>query len=57
MHYRMFKFCKNIMVKNIIVKNVYHMFEESFAPILPDNIQTISSKTCVKRYTATAKAL
>ena len=57
MHYCMFKFCKNIMVKNIIVKNVYHMFEESFAPILPDNIQTISSKTCVKRYTATAKAL
>ena len=53
----MFKFCKNIIVKNIIVKNAYHMFEESFALILPHDIQTISSKTCVKRYTATAKAL
>ena len=33
------------------------MFEESFAPILPYAIQTISPKVCVKRYTATAKAL
>ena len=33
------------------------MFEVSFAPILPYTIQTISPKVCVKRYTATAKAL
>ena len=30
------------------------MFEESFAPILLHAIQIISSKTCLKRYTATA---
>lgn len=33
------------------------MFEESFAPILPRAIQTISLKTCVRRYTVTAKNL
>ena len=35
----------------------YFMFKESFAPILIHAIQIISSKACVKRYTATAKAL
>ena len=34
----------------------YFMFEESFTPILLNAIQAIGSKTCVRRYTATAKA-
>ena len=33
------------------------MSEESFGPIVLHAIQTIRLKTCVKRYTATAKAL
>ena len=31
-----------------------HIMLEGFAPILGNAIQTISTKTCVKRYTATA---
>ena len=48
---------KNIMVMLSWKRSITFMFEEIFAPILPYAIQTISPKVCVKRYTATAKAL
>ena len=53
--------CSGLQKHNgvVIVKRVYYIlwFEDSFAPILPHAIQTINSKTCVKRSTATAKSL